>query len=137
MKSSTSPGYEIKKYSAAQSPEFSKICEILRIEISKQLKQAKIYYSMPVWFIDKNPIVGYKASKTSVNLLFWSGQSFDEPDLKPAGKFKAAQIKFKSERDIDKRKLRRWLNAAKSYIWDYNHLRTNGRLTKFHLHRDI
>jgi hypothetical protein len=44
-----------------------------------------------VWFLDGNPVVGYSKLKHSVRLLFWSGQSFDEPQLKSEGKFKAAE----------------------------------------------
>jgi hypothetical protein len=37
----------------------------------------------PVWFLDGNPIAGYSKLKDGVRLLFWSGQSFEEPGLAP------------------------------------------------------
>jgi hypothetical protein len=32
-------------------------------------------------FLHGNPIVGYSKLKDCIRLLFWSGQSFDEPNL--------------------------------------------------------
>lgn len=58
-----------------------------------------------------------------MNLLFWNGQSFDEPALAAAGKFKAAQIVFTDMSQIDSQALRRWLKKAKTDIWDYQALR--------------
>jgi hypothetical protein len=86
-------GEEISNYTKSQTKHFAAICETLRKEIDKELSGAtsRIYYSMPVWFMGGNPIVGYNASSKYVNLLFWSGRSFGENDLVPAGKFKAAK----------------------------------------------
>lgn len=122
-----SPGDEILNYSKSQNERFAAICDTLRVEIEKILSNAtsRIYYSMPVWFIDGNPIVGYNASSKYVNLLFWSGQSFKQPGLIAAGKFKAAQIKYHSVEEIDIKALRRWLKESKTIIWDYNNLRKN------------
>ena len=39
-----------------------------------------------------NPITGYFPRKAGGQLLFWSGQSFDEPGLAPNGMFKAAEV---------------------------------------------
>ena len=118
---------EITEYSKSQIKQFADICDKLRNEIEKTLSNAssRIYYSMPVWFINGDPIVGYNASSKYVNLLFWSGQSFGEPDLIAAGKFKAAQIRYHSVKDIDVKALRRWLNKSKKYIWNYQNIRKN------------
>lgn len=71
--------------------------------------------------MSENHIVGYHiTAKNMVNLLFWSGQLFDEPALKASGKFKAAQIQFKHESEIDLEALSGWLNKAKTHIFDYN-----------------
>jgi hypothetical protein len=124
---------EISIYSNAQSKKHSKICDILKIEIDKILGKAssKIYYAMPVWFIEENPIVGYNATPKYVNLLFWSGQGFKEPGLISEGKFKAAQIKFTDPTDINLKSLRRWLRESKTVIFDYKNLRkNNGRLDR-------
>ena len=68
-------------------------------------------------------MAGYNVTaKKGVNLLFWNGQSFDEPALKAAGKFKAAQIQFTDESEIDVKALRRWLKKARTDIWDYRGL---------------
>jgi uncharacterized protein YdhG (YjbR/CyaY superfamily) len=116
---------EFDRYANAQSKKYAEICTTLRKEIDSALPKAasKIYYSMPVWFIDENAVVGYKASANNVNLLFWNGQSFNEKELIAAGKFHAAQIKYSDVSDIDVKNLRRWLRKAKTDIWDLKSLR--------------
>ena len=64
---------------------------------------------MPIWFVDANPVAGYKSSARHVTLLFWNGQTLNEPGLVPAGKFKAAQIQYASADSIRVVDLRRWL----------------------------
>ena len=83
----------ISEYNDLQSGEEKKICEILQKEIDKELTEAesKIWHGGPVWFLDENPVVGYWVRKTGVQLLFWSGQSFEESGLENEGTFKAAQ----------------------------------------------
>jgi hypothetical protein len=51
---------------AAELPEPAAISRRLHREISTVLKQVepRIWHAMPVWFIDDNPVVGYKASAT-------------------------------------------------------------------------
>jgi hypothetical protein len=117
-------------YSKNLSKGLAGICHLLQKEIEGVLTGAtvKLYYSMPVWFIDENPIVGYKASVKNVTLLFWSGRSFEEKELRTAGKFKAAQIKYSSVDDIDIQSLRRWLEKSKIHIWDYRNIRSTGKL---------
>jgi uncharacterized protein YdhG (YjbR/CyaY superfamily) len=115
----------IAGYARTQSAEHAAICQALRREIDAVLTRATstIWHAMPVWFIDDNPIVGYKATARHVNLLFWSGQLFGEPALKAAGKFKAAQIQFTEAAQIDSKALRRWLKKSGREIWDYRCLR--------------
>jgi hypothetical protein len=115
----------IASYAKAQPEAFDAICQTLQKEIDAALPKAdsKIWHAIPVWFIGGNPVVGYKATTKYVNLLFWNGQSFKEPGLEPAGKFKAAQIKFMDVSEIDLKTLRRWLKKAKTDIWDYQGLR--------------
>jgi hypothetical protein len=80
---------------------------------------SKIWHGSPVWFIGENPVAGYNVTaKKGVNLLFWNGQSFGEPALKAAGKFRAAQIQFTDVSEIDPKALRRWLKKASTDIWD-------------------
>jgi len=84
---------------------------------------SRIWHAIPVWFIAENPVVGYNVTaKKGVNLLFWNGQSFAEPELKEAGKFRAAQIQFTDVSQIDPKAIRRWLKKAKTDIWDYQGL---------------
>ncbi len=64
------------------------------------------------WTMDGNPILGYSKLKNCVRLLFWSGQSFDEDDLKPEGKFKAAEARFTAAEQVDVKALKRWLKKA-------------------------
>jgi hypothetical protein len=54
----------------------------------------------------------------SVHLLFWNGQAFDEPALKPVGKFRAAQAILRDAAEIDPRVVRRWMKKAKADVFD-------------------
>ena len=115
---------DILKYNNAQSPEEREICNILSAEISRHLPEAenKIWHAHPVWFLDGNPIVGYSKLKTSVRLLFWSGQSFDEEGLENEGSFKAAEVRYTAVKQINKGDLKRWLAKAKKIQWDYKNI---------------
>lgn len=124
---------DIKAYHAAQSPDDKRICDTLARTIDRNLPGAecKIWHRHPVWFLDGNPIVGYSKLKGCVRLLFWSGQSFDEPGLKPEGKFKAAEARFTSTDEINTEELQRWLAHAAGIQWDYkNIVKRRGRLVR-------
>ena len=86
---------DIHDYNARQSQVDRGICDLLAEQIHRGLPEAeaKIWHAHPVWFLDGNPVVGYSKLKDSVRLLFWSGQSFDEPGLQAEGKFKAAEAR--------------------------------------------
>ena len=115
---------EIQEYNDLQSPGNKKICDILSSEIDNFLTEAenKIWHRHPVWFIDGNPVVGYSKLKDSVRLLFWSGQSFDEPKLKNEGSFKAAEAKYTTSDQINIEDLKRWLDKARNIQWDYKNI---------------
>jgi hypothetical protein len=119
----------IARYARLHPSKHAAICRALRQTIDSSLPRAtsKIWHAIPVWFIGEIPVVGYSANKTAVTLLFWNGQSFAEPDLVAAGKFKAAQIKYTSVDDIDAKSLRRWLRKSRTDIFDYRTLRTPRR----------
>lgn len=124
---------DIDSYNKSQAPNDREICEILKNEIDKGLPnaQSKIWHAHPVWFLEGNPIVGYHKLKDSVRLLFWSGQSFDDPKLSPEGSFKAAEIRFTASDQIDKKDLKRWLKKASMIQWDYkNIVKRKGLLEK-------
>jgi uncharacterized protein YdhG (YjbR/CyaY superfamily) len=110
------------------------IADLLATEIDKNLPKAenKIWHRHPVWFLDGNPIVGYSKLKSGMRLMFWSGVSFDEKDLKPGtGKFKDASITYTSEDQINTKDLKRWLKKAKDIQWDYkNVVKRKGKLLK-------
>ncbi len=124
---------DIHAFNAAQAPGDRTICERLAAEIDRALPEAesRIWHRHPVWFLDGNPVVGYSKLKGCVRLLFWSGQSFDEPDLAPEGKFKAAEARYTSSDQIEVGALRRWLEKSRSIQWDYkNIVKRRGRLER-------
>jgi hypothetical protein len=113
-------GDPIAAYAAGLSPSHRSICTTLRGLIDAALPQAtsKIWHGGPVWFDGENPVVGYDARAKGVNLLFWNGRAFDEPDLKPVGKYGAAQATFADVSEIDPRTVHRWLKKAKADVFD-------------------
>lgn len=124
---------DVKTYHDGLSTEDKAICEALYSEIDKNLPGAenKVWHRHPVWFLEGNPIVGYSKLKGSVRLLFWSGQSFDEPGLQPEGSFKAAEARYINAAQIDIKALERWLEKSKNIQWDYkNIVKRKGRLER-------
>ena len=124
---------DTKAYHAAQAPGDRAICQLLAEAIEQRLSEAesRVWHAHPVWFLEGNPIVGYSKLKHCVRLLFWSGQSFEEPGLKPEGKFKAAEARFTDASQVDLSKLEAWLGEARDVQWDYTNLvRRKGRLER-------
>jgi hypothetical protein len=125
---------EIKAYNNKQTPEEKKICNLLAEEINRSLPEAenKIWHAHPVWFLDGNPIVGYSKLKAGIRLMFWSGASFNEDNLKPGTeKFKDASIVYTSVEQINKKDLARWLKKSKAIQWDYkNIIKRKGKLVR-------
>ena len=77
----------IQEYNRGQKKDDKALCDLLKKEIDRSLSksESKIWHGAPVWFLDGNPIVGYHILKDRVRLLFWSGQSFEEPGLTRRG----------------------------------------------------
>ncbi|MFI5172136.1 MAG: DUF1801 domain-containing protein [Chitinophagales bacterium] len=124
---------DIQAYNNVQSKEDSETCNLLSEEISSHLPEAenKIWHAHPVWFLDGNPIVGYSKLKNCVRLLFWSGQSFEEESLEKEGTFKAAEARYTSASQINKKDLKRWLKKSREIQWDYKNLiKRKGRLQR-------
>jgi hypothetical protein len=124
---------DIKKYNVAQTATNKAICNQLEKIISLSLKKAesKVWHGHPVWFLEGNPVVGYAVRKDSVQLLFWSGQSFKTPGLETEGSFKAAQMRYKVSGDIKVTVLKKWLAESKKIQWDYkNIVKMKGKLEK-------
>lgn len=115
---------DIRAYREAQTREMRVICDRLAGEIAMGLPDAegKVWHGGPVWFLDGNPIAGYWVRKQGVQLLFWSGQSFDEPGLRPEGKFKAAEAHYADVAEIDSALVQRWLAKARLIQWDYKNI---------------
>ncbi len=124
---------DITAYNKKQTSPWKEICEILAKEIDAGLPQAdsKVWHAHPVWFLDGNPVAGYSKLKDSVRLLFWSGQSFDEPELQKEGSFKAAEARYTDVSQIDVDALHHWLQKATDIQWDYkNIVKRKGRLER-------
>lgn len=121
---SKSMNKDILEYNKSQKTGDKKICDLLLQEIDRNFPEAesKVWHAHPVWFLDGNPIVGYSKLKDSVRMLFWSGQSFDETELKPEGSFKAAEIRYTSADQIHVDDLKRWFEKAKKIQWDYKNI---------------
>jgi hypothetical protein len=133
MMSSATKTVTIEQYHRSQAEPDRLICDRLREIIDAHLPEAesKIWHAHPVWFLAGNPIVGYSRLKAAVRLLFWSGQSFAAPGLKPEGTFKAAEARYTSVTEIDETALSAWLDEARVVQWDYKNIMRN----KGHLNR--
>ncbi len=76
----------ISTHNQTRTPNDRAIADRLAAIITQTLPpdtESKIYYANPAWLINGNPIVTYSRRKAGMCLMFWSGQSFDEPLLKP------------------------------------------------------
>jgi len=123
----------IQTHNSSQADNDRIICEQLANIIDAKLPDAenKIWHGHPVWFIDGNPIVGYAKLKNAVQLLFWSGQSFDETGLAAEGSFKAAEARYTDVNQIKEEDLNRWLDKSITIQWDYkNIVKNRGVLNK-------
>lgn len=124
---------DIDDYNRAQEDSPRHVCEALLAHIEAGLPEAegKVWHGGPVWFLDGNPVVGYWVRKSHVQLLFWSGQSFDEEGLEPEGTFKAAEARYTDADQIDAQDLARWLGKARDIQWDYkNVVKRRGQLER-------
>ena len=124
---------DITAYNNRQLDEYKGICEILEQEINKGLPEAesKVWHAQPVWFLDGNPIAGYRVLKGRVRLMFWSGADFDEKGLEPGtGKFKDAHVEYTSPDQINTQDIQRWLSESKTAQWDYKNVIKNKGLVR-------
>ena len=117
---------DIQAYHKSQVAADKAICDVLHEEISQHLPKAenKIWHGHPVWFLEENPIVGYCKLKAGLQLMFWSGVSFEEEQLVPSksGKFKDASVTYTSVTQINTKEFKRWLKKAKEIQWDYKNI---------------
>ncbi len=114
----------ITEYNGKQTGVNKEVCVTLAKEIDQHLTgaESKVWHGHPVWFLEGNPITGYAVRKESIQLLFWSGQSFDEPGLENEGTFKAAQKRYTDPEQINTADLKRWLKKAEAIQWDYKNI---------------
>jgi hypothetical protein len=127
---------DIIEYHNGLEPAELAICETLQSAIAQALPTAEgmVWHGHPVWFLNGNPVVGYSRKKAGIELLFWSGQSFEQAGLKPVGKFKAASAAFVDASAIEAMALAAWLHQAEAIQWDYANLakkRVLEKLTAF------
>lgn len=115
---------DVQAYHDDLADEDKAIADLLFEEINRSLPEAenKIWHRHPVWFLDSNPVVGYSKLKSCMRLLFWSGQSFEEPGLEPEGSFKAAEARYTSAAQVNTNDLERWLEKSKTIQWDYKNI---------------
>lgn len=122
----------IDDYRSKLTPDEAKIGTNLEAAIAKHLPEAegKVWHGHPVWFIAGNPVVGYSKKKAGIEVLFWSGQSFQTEGLRPIGRFKAAAFAVTTETLIDQTPFVAWLGEAKAIQWDYANLPKKRALEK-------
>lgn len=120
---------EILEYNKKLDKNDREICDLLLNQIKENLKskegnvENKIWHRHPVWFVDGNPVVGYSKLNDCVRLLFWSGESFEDEDLKlGSGKFKDASVSFTSINEVNVKKIKKWLKLAEKIQWDYKNI---------------
>jgi hypothetical protein len=123
----------IALYNKKQDLTNQKICDLLELIILEGLPRAdsKLWHGHPVWFLDDNPIVGYSVRKSGVQLMFWSGRSFDEPELTGKSRFKDASIVYTSIEQVSRSKIVSWLEKSENIQWDYkNIVKRKGELVR-------
>jgi hypothetical protein len=123
---------DVLAYNSKQSADDQVICDWLAqtIEVALPEAEGKVWHGHPVWFIDKNPVVGYHRQKDSVRILFWSGQSFGDDSLKAIGSFKAAGLAIESVDAFDARAFAEQLQKCRTIQWDYASLPKKKALEK-------
>ena len=116
---------DVKAFNESQLGDNIEICHQLASILDEQMPEAenKIWHRHPVWFLEGNPIVGYSKIKAGIRLMFWSGASFDEEQLKPgSGKFKDASILYTALDQINEIDIKRWISKSKIIQWDYKNI---------------
>ncbi|MBK8053245.1 MAG: DUF1801 domain-containing protein [Saprospiraceae bacterium] len=116
---------EIKAYNELLNANDNIICTQLSELLNTHLPEAetKIWHRHPVWFLDGNPVAGYSKIKAGIRMFFWSGKSFDEPQLEHSkGKFQDASILYTEVIQIDTLDMARWIQKARDIQWDYKNI---------------
>ena len=66
--------------------------------------------------------MGYCKLKNCIQLLFWSGQTFEEKGLKPEGKYKASEARYTEVNQINIEELTQWIRKSREIQWDYKNI---------------
>ena len=100
---------DTQKYNDALTPADCDICNLPARERDEHLPEAdnKIWHAHPAWFPDGNPEARYSNLYHCVRLLFWRGQSVDEPELANEGNFKTAEARYTAADQVNKQELAR------------------------------
>jgi hypothetical protein len=123
-------GADIIKYNQGLAEAERKLARALVELFEAKLSSAegKVWHGHPVWFLDGNPVCGYSLKKAGLEVLFWSGKSFETAGLRPIGKYQAAGISVGTAEDITK--LAAFMAEAQSVQWDYKNLPKLRKLEK-------
>lgn len=121
---------EIQVYNSKLNDSHREIADGLWSLMSAQLSGAegKVWHGHPVWFLEGNPVVGYSLKKSGIEVLFWSGQSFNWPGLRAVGKFQAAALAIDSKDEIAS--LLGVMPEALAIQWNYKDLPKLRKLVK-------
>jgi len=112
----------VLEYVSNLPDEWSLVSKRLTEVIYAGLPQAtaKVWHRHPVWFDGKNPLTGFSLQKAGLRWMFWSGMSFDEPDLIPGkGRFQDASVFLQPDSVLDPVQTARWLDKAWNLQWNY------------------
>lgn len=117
---------DITNYNQKQDAISAEICNTLLEIIDTELRDyttCKMWHGAPVWFSDGNPVVGYSVRKEGVQLMFWSGLSFDEQALTQVGdKYPTGEACYTKVSDINATDVHRWLKKCLEIQWDYKNI---------------
>lgn len=123
-------GADIIKYNQGLAEAERKLARALVELFEAKLSSAegKVWHGHPVWFLDGNPVCGYSLKKAGLEVLFWSGKSFETAGLRPIGKYQAAGISVETIHDVAK--VETYMAEAQSVQWDYKNLPKLRKLAK-------
>ncbi|MBN3491232.1 hypothetical protein JV173_06940 [Acholeplasma equirhinis] len=88
--------------------------------------EVKIWHRTVVFFDDGNPLFGYSLKKHGLELMFWSGQAFEnQKGLDPVGSFKAARIILSPKANLPMSLIKTWVKEAFTVQFDYKNIVKN------------
>lgn len=106
----------IHEYNDGLDDALGTVAETLQQHIDDGLDaNGKVWQGHPVWFIGKEPIIGYKAFPRWVTFMIWN-PAIDDPsgELTPGNRM--STIKYESADQIDTNALDTWIAAVATRI---------------------